>query len=161
MRDIIQKKRKRELLEKFELIYQKVCPKLDNVFRGVSFYHNSDDSLKKSWNKMNNEKMIGVLHAFVLLKPTISKAINNSQRLDESMRFMHTHGFPTHHLADKKGLGANPYTTLPADSIPVLTRDDSSKFLEMEFKSAQVGDKMRLVFQTLKKAMDTIGENMP
>ena len=35
LREIINKKRKRELLEKFETIYQKVCHKLDNVFRGV------------------------------------------------------------------------------------------------------------------------------
>lgn len=77
LKEIINKKRKRELLEKFETIYQKVCHKLDNVFRGVQFI-NADDSLKKIWNRMNNEKMIGVLHAFVLLKPTLSKALANS-----------------------------------------------------------------------------------
>ena len=45
---------------------------------------------------MSNERMIGVLHAFVLLKPTIDRTMRNSTLIEESMKFMHTHGYPTH-----------------------------------------------------------------
>lgn len=73
------------------------------------------------------------------------------------MRFMHSHGYPTHHLADKKGVGANPYSYVPNDAVPVLTRDDSSKFIEMEYKSALIGDQMRIIFHAIKKAVDKMG----
>ena len=63
--------------------------------------------MKEVWNKMTNEKMIGVLHAFVLLKPTIDKAVRNTNRIDDAMRFMHQNGFPTHHLANKKAFSNN------------------------------------------------------
>lgn len=66
------------MLEKFETIYQKVCHKLDNPFRKTNFFSPGDKSIKALWNSMSNEKMIGILHAFILLRPTIDKAIAQS-----------------------------------------------------------------------------------
>lgn len=100
---------------------------------------------------MNNEKMIGALHAFVLLKPTLNKAMQTCNRIDDSLKFMHSHGYPTHHLADRRGAHSN---SLPSDSVPVLTRDDTCKFLEMDYKTVLVSDHMRLIFQNIKRTMD-------
>lgn len=82
-----------------------MCPKLENLFKGVSYFKSDDEKMKSLWNKMSNEKMIGVLHAFVLLKPTIDKAMRNTIRVDDAMKFMQYNGFPTHHLANKKFFG--------------------------------------------------------
>ena len=53
-----------------------MCHKLNNPLKGVVFTR-TEDSLKDMWNKMSNEKMIGVLHAFVLLKPELSSAMTS------------------------------------------------------------------------------------
>ena len=110
---------------------------------------------------MSNEHMIGVLHAFVLLKPTIDKALKNTGQIEDSMKFMHQHGYPTHQLANKKFYGNNPNIFIPTDSVPVINRDDATKFLEMEFKTAKVGDSMRNVFLQVKAGMDKINLVMP
>jgi len=52
--------------------------------------------MKEIWNKMSNEKMIGVLHAFVLLKPIINKTMTASSLMESSIDFLHSHGFNTH-----------------------------------------------------------------
>ena len=57
------------------------------------------DSLKLLWNGLSNEKMIGVLHAFVLLKPTLQKTIKNVSKIEKAMVFMHKNGFQTHSKA--------------------------------------------------------------
>jgi hypothetical protein len=34
------------------------------------------------WNGLSNEKMIGILHAFVLLKPSLEKAIKSCEKIE-------------------------------------------------------------------------------
>jgi hypothetical protein len=135
------RKRKKDIVEKFEIVYQKVCPHLDNLFKGFYFSHD-DDKLKEVWNKMTNEKMIGILHAFTILKPTIVRAMKNSTRIEETMKFMHKNGFPTHNLANKKSFNNHPYFNVPTDSVPCINKDDATKFLEMDFKTEDMCDRL-------------------
>jgi hypothetical protein len=58
-----------------------------------------------------------------------------STEIEDAMKFMHSNGFPTHHLANKKQFGNNHSIYIPTDSVPVVTRDDATKFLEMEYKA--------------------------
>lgn len=76
-------------MQKFETIYQKVSGELDNIFRDVKVpdipYGEEHDltkpseELKQMWNGLSNEKMIGILHAFVLLKPSLFKSMKNCE----------------------------------------------------------------------------------
>ena len=127
------------------------------MFKGVSFYKEDDEKMKEIWNKMSNEKMVGVLHAFVLIKPTIDKAMVNSIKVDDAMKFMHQNGFPTHHLANKKHFGNNHQMFIPTDSVPVITKDDATKFLEMEYKASNIQDNLRSMFSKVKGGLDSLG----
>ena len=64
-----EKKIKKDLLNRFELIYSKVQNKLDASFKKSS----TVAQIQESWNKIPPERMVGMLHAFILLQPFITK----------------------------------------------------------------------------------------
>lgn len=66
-------KRKRDLIQKFEMMYQKLggMSTIENPFATIS----PDEEVSEIWKKVGNNKMLGVLHAFVLLRPIIKDAV--------------------------------------------------------------------------------------
>lgn len=71
-------KRKRDLLDKFENMYQKLggSASIENPFENI----NPDEDVSELWKKLGNNKMLGVLHAFVLLRPVIKDAIEREEQ---------------------------------------------------------------------------------
>jgi hypothetical protein len=76
-------KRRRELLDKFELIHYKVEGALDHIFESAE-----GESIKTVWNNLPNEMMIGVL-----LRPTLLKAMKNCKRVEAAISYMQQNGF--------------------------------------------------------------------
>ena len=70
-------KKRRDLLSRFEEIYQKVKPKVDNPLRKFS----SLQKLRERWNKLPDERLVGFLHAYLLLKPHLKKAFKSLNHL--------------------------------------------------------------------------------
>ena len=66
----VEKKVKKDLFNRFELIYSKVHHKLDASFKKS----NTTAAIQECWNKIPAERMVGMLHAFILLGPSINKA---------------------------------------------------------------------------------------
>ncbi|CAI2365641.1 unnamed protein product [Moneuplotes crassus] len=71
-------KQKRELVEKFETMYQRLGGpmNIDNPFEGVS----PDDDISVLWKKLGNNQMLGILHSFILLRPIIKDAIEREEQ---------------------------------------------------------------------------------
>lgn len=107
-------KRRRELLDKFELVHYKVEGALDHIFEKVEL---NSESVKSVWNNLPNETMIGVLHAFVLLRPTLLKSFKNCKRVEGAIEYMHQNGF------DPK-----PEGIASGSIMPIITREQSLYF---------------------------------
>ena len=75
--DLALGKRKRDLLDKFENMYQKLggSANIENPFEGID----PEEDISKLWAKLGNNKMLGILHAFVLLRPVIKEAIEREE----------------------------------------------------------------------------------
>ena len=65
------KRKKKELLERFEMIYNKISVKMDNPFQDIK----DGSQMQDLWSTMDDDRMVGLLHAFILLKPLIRSAI--------------------------------------------------------------------------------------
>lgn len=68
-----------ELLEKFENMYQKLGGKMTVENPLESIEHEDMNTL---WKKLGNNRMLGILHAFVLLRPVIKEALEHEQEQD-------------------------------------------------------------------------------
>eukprot|EP00343_Euplotes_focardii_P000664 CAMPEP_0205803606 /NCGR_PEP_ID=MMETSP0205-20121125/6324_1 /ASSEMBLY_ACC=CAM_ASM_000278 /TAXON_ID=36767 /ORGANISM="Euplotes focardii, Strain TN1" /LENGTH=129 /DNA_ID=CAMNT_0053071981 /DNA_START=674 /DNA_END=1060 /DNA_ORIENTATION=- len=70
-------KSKIDLLDKFETMYQRLggASTIQNPFENI----NPDEDIKAVWEKLGNNKMLGVLHSFILLRPLIKEAIEKEQ----------------------------------------------------------------------------------
>jgi hypothetical protein len=151
-------KRKKELLEKFEVIFQKTSHHFKNIWDDLEEPGEGKDvneSLKAIWNGLSNERMIGVLHAFVLLKPTLDKCIRNCNKIDGAIKFMVQNGFQAH------SNHSIPNMANTAKFIPIITREDANHFLNLEHQTTEVSAQMKGIFQQLEDALEVLGQKMP
>ena len=102
---------------------------------------------------MSNERMIGVLHAYVLLKPILSQAFQTSAKVDNSTSFLHSNGFKTHDSFQKK----SKLHIIPSESLPVITRDDACKILEMDVRAANIEYSLTEIWNKLKESIQRVG----
>ena len=102
--------------------------------------------------------MIGILHAFVLLKPTLEKSMRNCNKIESSMRFMHKNGFNTHSrrsIKDPKNKKLDNCSK--NNAVPIISRDDANHFLQMEYRGTQVEMVMSSLFNTLQDGLGVMG----
>ena len=99
--------------------------------------------------------MIGVLHAYVLLKPTLEKCIKNCSKIDGAIKFLHKNGFGTHSKLSMPNAVAGNKT------LPIITRDDALYFLSLDYQSATISSQMSNLFDGIEEALNSLGQNMP
>ena len=73
------KDNERDLLDKFETMYQRLGgpQTIENPFEKID----PSEDMNSLWTKLGNNKMLGILHAFVLLRPLIKKAIEREEQV--------------------------------------------------------------------------------
>ncbi|CDW77580.1 UNKNOWN [Stylonychia lemnae] len=136
------KKRKREVIEKLELIYQKIHSKLDNPFKTAK----KVSSIDEVWRKMPPQQQSGYINAFVILRPILKKAVKQQDKVQRAISMLIKSG-----IFSKKNIqqGANQ-----VDGIPYISHQDAIKLLEMEVSLANMNDKINSVFLRTKENLD-------
>ena len=71
-------KKRRDLLEVFEVMYQRLGGQIniENPFKDIL----PGDDITKLWEKIPNNKMLGILHGYVLLRSIIKAAIEKEEQ---------------------------------------------------------------------------------
>ena len=97
---ILKTRRRRELLGKFEKVYCRIHMRADCIgaWDDLRIKHEKEgvkSNFKEVWNSFSEERMIGSLHAFILLQPLIEKSIKNCTKIEKSIKFMSVHGYNT------------------------------------------------------------------
>ena len=68
---------------------------------------------------------------------------------------MHIHKYPTHELMQRRRADS-----IQLDSVPVVTRDDSTKFLEMSVSLGSMEDNTHDMLNKLKQKLKQISSSM-
>ena len=125
------------------------------------------------WTGLSNEKMIGILHAFVLLKPSLFKSMNNCEQTEDAILLMKEKGFKIKNLMN---CNDNPFFNKDLEEedlnlvrhskkqsklfkyVPIVTRFDAENFSNMEFAVNEISDNYLLkVFEKLQKGLEMLG----
>ena len=114
-----------KLLNHFESIYSKT--KVQPIFT-------KKGQLQQSWNHIPNERRVGILHAFILLRPMLSRAFKTQKALRA--------------LSEMKQVNK-----IKVENLPIITSKLCSQMLALEHQALQTSDKCSAI---LTKAQDAL-----
>jgi len=128
---------------------------LENIWDAIEVPEDLSDvsKLEDMWNNMSNEKMIGILHAFVLIMPILKKSMNNCQKTEDAIEFLHINGFSSR-------ITGSHNSSLESRSVPsVLTRSDCNHIQSMETSLHEIQEnQLETLFSKLKYSLDKLGQ---
>ena len=134
-------RRKRQLLDKFEACFQATQDHLSSTWD----FEATEENLTSHWNQLPNDFMVGVLHAFILLRPQLKKCLKNTKHTESAIAFFEARR-----------------TQNPGLQTPILSRTDSLQLLNLASKSEhEIVPKMKEIFVKVDECLAILGQSMP
>ncbi|CDW86905.1 UNKNOWN [Stylonychia lemnae] len=137
------KKSQRELIDRFELTYQKVCDKLEDPY----FEIEQSQSVQEYWNKLTDTQKGGYLHAFIVLRPFLKKSLRQQEKVHLGIQLLLKSGIFTRKANGRQRQG-------PLDGIPIITQEDAGKLIELERTINMMNDKVNNILLSTKEQLD-------
>eukprot|EP00347_Sterkiella_histriomuscorum_P009514 403340916 len=78
------KKRKREVIEKFELINHKISHKLDKPFKSARGLN----GVEEAWKKLSKSRQGGFMNAFIILRPMLKRAVKQQEKVQRAISML-------------------------------------------------------------------------
>ena len=79
--DLVLKMERKRLVEKLENLFLKTYPLLEFVWEN---FKGDQEDFKRVWNSLDDQVMVGMLHAFVLLKPILQPALASAAKAEKA-----------------------------------------------------------------------------
>eukprot|EP00347_Sterkiella_histriomuscorum_P014890 403359127 len=143
------KKSQRELIDKFELTYQKVYSKLQNQY----IESDQDPNALEFWQSMSESQRMGFLHAFIVLRPFLQKSLQLHDKVQLAVSLLLKSGIFT-----RKANGRQ--RTTPLDGMPIITQSDANKLIELERTLNAMNDRVNSILVNTKNQLEQYGQKL-